>query len=57
MWPFKIRLINLSTMHSFEVMAWWNGATKLRTWLGDVDMATRRVPNSPHIIMTGYAAK
>lgn len=58
MWPFKIRLFNLSTMRAFEVMAWWNGATKLRMWLGDVDMTTRRVHNCPHIIiMTGYAAK
>ena len=57
MWPFKIRLINISTARTFEVMAWWNGATKLRTWLGDVDMPTRRISNHPDIVMIGYVAK
>ena len=55
--PIKIRAMNPSTMHFFDLWGWWNGATKIATWLGVVDIPTRRCATNPNLIMTGYAAK
>jgi len=55
--PVRIKMFNLETLHQFGVLGWWVDDHRIETWLGIVDVRTRRCRGNASIILIGDYCK